>query len=125
MFPNVSTFPILWITRQRFFRRRGQNLGTASTKPPPQTLISLHRPPSSKPDLARIQLLFSAECKIAVQDPVYPAYVDGSVMAGKTGPATADGRYEGITYLPCTPENDFFPELGPELKGPYVLFFCR
>ncbi|CAD7931147.1 unnamed protein product [Amoebophrya sp. A25] len=79
----------------------------------------------SKPDLARMQLLFG-ECNIAVQDPVYPAYVDGSVIAGKTGGPVGDGssRYQGISYLPCTPENGFFPDLDSVERKSYVLFFC-
>lgn len=48
--------------------------------------------------------------RIAVGDPVYPVYVDTNVMAGHTGPALAEGGYEGLVYLPCTPENGFFPE---------------
>ena len=39
---------------------------------------------------------------MAVADPVYPVYVDSNVMAGRTGPQGADGRYPGLVYLPCT-----------------------
>jgi hypothetical protein len=35
----------------------------------------------SKPDLCRLQCLFDNQVNVAVQDPVYPAYVDGSVIA--------------------------------------------
>ena len=48
---------------------------------------------------------------IAVCDPVYPVYVDTNVMAGHTGPADDQGRYEGLVYLPMTAENDFEPAL--------------
>jgi len=79
----------------------------------------------SKPDLARLQLLFDENVNIAVQDPVYPAYVDGSVISGKTGLAEPGGRYGKIAYLPCTPANDFFPDLSVLEKGKsYVIFFC-
>ena len=37
----------------------------------------------AKCDSSNIQELFSADCKIAVCDPVYPVYVDSNVMAGK------------------------------------------
>jgi LL-diaminopimelate aminotransferase len=32
-------------------------------------------------------------------------------MAGRSGPADAEGRYEGIVYLPCTADNGFVPAL--------------
>jgi len=80
----------------------------------------------SKPDLCRMQALFGDGVNIAVQDPVYPAYVDGSVIAGKTGKGIPEssGRYEGITYMECNPENSFFPDLEKLEKKSYVLFFC-
>ncbi len=36
----------------------------------------------SKCDIGRLQTLFGAGTKIAVQDPSYPVYVDGSVLTG-------------------------------------------
>jgi len=80
----------------------------------------------SKPDLCRLQCLFDSDVNIAVQDPVYPAYVDGSVISGKTGAGipNSSGKYEKLTYMECKPENDFFPDLSLMEKKPYVLFFC-
>jgi LL-diaminopimelate aminotransferase len=46
-----------------------------------------------------------------VTDPVYPVYVDTNVMAGRSGPVDATGRYEGIVYMPCLEEAGFLPEL--------------
>lgn len=78
----------------------------------------------SKPDLGRLQLLFGPNTTIAVQDPVYPAYVDGAVISGKAGDyLESEGRYSNITYIPCTPENDFFPDLS-KVKRTDVIFFC-
>src|SRR5205814_3227973 len=53
---------------------------------------------------------------------VYPVYVDTNVMAGHTGPARADGSYEGILYLPCTIENNFVPE--PPREHADVIYLC-
>ncbi len=64
----------------------------------------------SKCDSANIQEIFAVDARVAVPDPVYPVYVDTNVMAGRTGGADASGRYQGITYLPCTRENGFVPE---------------
>jgi len=64
----------------------------------------------SKCDCGHILDILGGQNKIAITDPVYPVYVDTNVMAGHTGPARADGGYEGIVYLPCTIENSFVPE---------------
>ena len=63
----------------------------------------------AKCDVGNIQELFATDIQVAVQDPVYPVYVDTNVMAGRTGPGS-DGRYEGLTYLYAGFENDFMPE---------------
>ena len=68
----------------------------------------------SKCDCGFILDILGRKNKVAVPDPVYPVYVDTNVMAGHTGPARKDGSYEGIVYLPCTPENNFVPELPQE-----------
>src|SRR5205823_1594696 len=60
--------------------------------------------------------------RIAISDPVYPAYVDTNVMAGHTGRADDSGRYEGITYLPCRPENRFVPE--PPDERVDIIYLC-
>lgn len=65
----------------------------------------------SKCDTANIQEIFSADSTVAITDPVYPVYVDTNVMAGRTGSLGADGRYEGLHYLPTTAENGFDPPL--------------
>jgi LL-diaminopimelate aminotransferase len=64
----------------------------------------------AKCDTGNFQELFSNTIKIAVPDPVYPVYVDTNVMAGRTKEA-CDGRYEGLTYLECTRENNYIPSI--------------
>ncbi len=78
----------------------------------------------AKCDIGRLQLMFGASQTIAVQDPSYPVYVDGSVMAGATG--TYDvGRqqYRGVKYMRCSPENGFFPKLGDGERTD-IIYFC-
>ncbi len=65
----------------------------------------------SKGDCSSIMELFSHTNRIAITDPVYPAYVDGNVMFGNTGPAIEGGGYEGLVYLPCTEANGFLAEI--------------
>ena len=67
----------------------------------------------AKCDTGNIQELFSQDIKIALPDPVYPAYLDTNVMAGRTGQFD-DGRYEGIVYLDSVMENEFVPSLPKE-----------
>ena len=76
----------------------------------------------AKCDIARIQTLFGSKVKIAVQDPSYPVYVDGSVIVGAAGKSNGSG-YKGITYMPCTPENNFFPDLS-KIKKNSLIYFC-
>ncbi len=60
--------------------------------------------------------------KVAVLDPVYPVYVDTNVMAGNTGSADDEGRYEGLVYLPMTAENEFTAPL-PDRRVD-VIYLC-
>lgn len=76
----------------------------------------------AKSDTGNIQEIFAADGVVALTDPVYPAYLDVNVMAGRTGEAGADGRYARVVYLPCTAENGFEPPLPP---GPVdLLYLC-
>ncbi len=75
-----------------------------------------------KCDTANIQELFAQDNVVAVSDPVYPVYVDTNVMAGRTGGAAGQGRYERIVYMPCTVENGFVPDL-PDKKVDLV-YLC-
>ncbi|OBR64970.1 LL-diaminopimelate aminotransferase [Paenibacillus oryzae] len=66
----------------------------------------------SKCDVGNIQEIFSNDAIVAVQDPVYPVYVDTNVMAGRSGSFNPDTkRYNNIVYLECTAENQFKPSL--------------
>ena len=50
--------------------------------------------------------------KVAVQDPSYPVYVDTSVIMGMTGGYDHDAsNFSNVQYMPCRPENGFFPDL--------------
>src|SRR5919201_788505 len=64
-----------------------------------------------KSDSASLQEIFAREAVVALMDPVYPVYADSNVVAGRSGPADASGRYAGMVYLPCVAENDFQPAL--------------
>jgi LL-diaminopimelate aminotransferase len=78
----------------------------------------------SKCDSGNLQEIFSLAARVAVTDPVYPVYVDSNVMAGRTGPIGADGRYAGLTYLVGNEANGFQPE-PPQTDEPIdVVYLC-
>lgn len=78
----------------------------------------------SKCDIGRLQVLFGGGASLAVQDPSYPVYVDTGVMLGQTGHYEKAGHhYAGITYLPCLPENHFFPDLA-HTPATDLIYFC-
>ena len=76
----------------------------------------------AKCDTGNIQEIFGIDNTIAVTDPVYPVYVDTNVMAGRTGAAAEQGRYEGIVYMPCTEQNNFVPE--PPKEKVDLIYLC-
>ncbi|MDQ3120672.1 MAG: LL-diaminopimelate aminotransferase [Verrucomicrobiota bacterium] len=76
----------------------------------------------SKSDCGYILDIFGHQNKIAITDPVYPVYVDTNVMAGHTGGAGPDGRYEGIIYLPCRAENGFVA--APPAEHADLVYLC-
>lgn len=76
----------------------------------------------AKSDTANIQELFDLYSRIAVTDPVYPVYVDSNVMAGRTGELSSDGKWSNVTYIPCTAENNFVPELPKEKVD--LIYLC-
>ncbi len=76
----------------------------------------------AKCDCGNIQEIFATDgLRLAIPDPVYPVYVDTNVMAGRTG-ANVDGRYEGITYLDCTPANGYVPAV-PKVAAD-LIYLC-
>lgn len=75
----------------------------------------------AKCDVGNFQELFATDIRVAITDPVYPVYVDTNVMAGRTG-AFQDGRYPGLVYLDCTPENGYSPQLPREPAD--LIYLC-
>ena len=75
----------------------------------------------AKSDVANFQEIFSSSCRVALQNPVYPVYLDTNVMAGRTG-SFVEGIFEGVEYLPCTAENNFVPAL-PKHRAD-IVYLC-
>ena len=66
----------------------------------------------SKSDLAGVSEIFSKNSKVALMDPVYPAYRDVNIMLGRND----------ITYLKGTEENNFIPEIPNEHID--IIYLC-
>jgi len=75
----------------------------------------------AKTDSSNIQSIFATDSVIAVQDPVYPVYVDSSVIGGLAGDYIND-EYDRLVYMPCNEENGFFPGL-PKQKVD-IIYLC-
>ncbi len=75
----------------------------------------------AKSDVANFQELFSSSARVALQDPVYPVYLDTNVMAGRSG-LCKQGQFERIIYLPCTAKNNFSPDLPKEHAD--LIYLC-
>lgn len=66
----------------------------------------------AKSDCGNIGDLFGPGNRVAVCDPVYPAYVDTNAMAGRAGEYDkVRERWTELCYMPCTAENGFTPDL--------------
>ncbi len=76
----------------------------------------------SKCDTGNIQEIFGLDNVVAITDPVYPVYVDSSVMAGRTGQMKENGYFDGLVYLPCSDETGFLPPL-PKQKVD-LIYLC-
>ena len=95
------------------YRRRGVQVGAD------EIFLS----DGAKSDSGCIGDILSRGCKVAVCDPVYPVYVDASAMDGRAGELGPDGRWSGIAYMPCTPQNGFVPDI-PDGPAPDVIYLC-
>ncbi|MBR2392274.1 MAG: LL-diaminopimelate aminotransferase, partial [Elusimicrobiaceae bacterium] len=75
----------------------------------------------AKSDVANFQELFSTDSVVALQNPVYPVYLDTNVMAGRTG-NFEEGKFAGVIYLPCLAEHNFVPQLPTEHAD--IIYLC-
>ena len=66
----------------------------------------------SKSDLAGVSEIFSKNSKVALMDPVYPAYRDVNIMLGRND----------ITYLKGIEENNFIPKIPNEHID--IIYLC-
>lgn len=75
----------------------------------------------AKCDLGNLGDILSKECKVAVMNPSYPAYIDDNVIDGREGKLEGN-IYSKITYLNCKAEQEFFPEVPS--KSVDLIYIC-
>lgn len=100
--------------REAIFKRLYSNTGLNAN--------NIYVSDGSKCDIGRMQMMFGEDTTVALQDPAYPVYVDSSVIMGMTGDYNGS-NFDGITYMECCPENDFFPDLS-KVPRTDIIFFC-
>lgn len=76
----------------------------------------------AKSDTGNIQELVRWDNSVGVTDPIYPVYIDSNVMAGRAGTMSSEGSWSNITYMPCTADNNFVPQL-PD-KRVDIIYLC-
>lgn len=65
----------------------------------------------AKSDTGNIGDILRHDNSVGVTDPIYPVYIDSNVMCGRAGVLEEDGKWSNVTYMPCTAENHFIPEI--------------
>ena len=64
----------------------------------------------AKSDTGNIQEIVRWDNNVGVTDPIYPVYIDSNVMIGRAG-VLENGKWSNVTYMPCTDENGFVPQI--------------
>ena len=64
----------------------------------------------AKSDTGNIGDILRHDNSIGVTDSIYPVYIDSNVMCGRAGSQT-DGKWSNVTYMPCSEENGFVPQI--------------
>ena len=76
----------------------------------------------AKSDTGNIGEILRWDNSMGVTDPIYPVYIDSNVMCGRAGELGPDGKWSNVTYLPCTAENHFIPQL-PDRRVD-IIYLC-
>ena len=77
----------------------------------------------AKSDTGNIGDILRHDNSVGVTDPIYPVYIDSNVMCGRAGILEEEtGKWSNVTYMPCTSENNFIPEI-PD-KRIDIVYLC-
>ena len=74
-------------------------------------------------DLGNLSDILGTDNRVAITDPVYPAYVDTNVMAGRAGEWQDEaGQWSRLLMLPSNAENGFCPV--PPAERADIIYLC-
>ncbi len=77
----------------------------------------------AKSDTGNIGDILRHDNSVGVTDPIYPVYIDSNVMSGRAGVLEElTGKWSNVTYMPCTSENNFVPQI-PD-KRIDIIYLC-
>ncbi|ADV44045.1 LL-diaminopimelate aminotransferase [Bacteroides helcogenes] len=76
----------------------------------------------AKSDTGNIGDILRHDNSVGVTDPIYPVYIDSNVMCGRAGVLEEGSKWSNVTYMPCTSENNFIPEI-PD-KRIDIIYLC-
>ncbi|MFA6813256.1 MAG: LL-diaminopimelate aminotransferase [Bacteroidaceae bacterium] len=77
----------------------------------------------AKSDTGNIGDILAHDNSVGVTDPIYPVYIDSNVMSGRAGDLdSGTGKWSNITYMPCSIENNFIPQI-PD-KRIDIVYLC-
>ncbi|MDR0812262.1 MAG: LL-diaminopimelate aminotransferase [Paludibacter sp.] len=77
----------------------------------------------ARADIGNIGHILGRDNIIAIAEPVYPVYEHATIMSGRAGTLSADGKWSNIVYLKCCEENGFIPELPVEKVD--IIYICN
>ena len=77
----------------------------------------------AKSDIGNIGHVLGRDNIIAIAEPVYPVYENATIMSGRAGFQTEDGKWSNVVYLRCDEETGFIPELPQEKVD--IIYLCN
>ena len=95
-----------------YYKQRGVTLSDAE----------IYISDGAKSDTGNIGDILRHDNSVGVTDPIYPVYIDSNVMCGRAGILEKDGKWSNVTYMSCTAENNFIPEI-PD-KRIDIVYLC-
>ncbi len=60
---------------------------------------------------------------IGITDPTYPIYAAANIIYGRAGTLSNSGIWSNVTYITCSPENNFLPQI-PD-KRIDIIYLCN
>lgn len=76
----------------------------------------------AKTDIGNIGDILRHDNSIGVTDPIHPCYIETNVMCGRAGSFDHESQWSNVVYLPCTPQNQFMPQIPSQRID--IIYLC-